>query len=143
MAGRRLARQQSVAECQLLWPVWRRRYQQIAMSEGAAAAVTTAGFVETGVTVAASVATGVSAKAVKNKNPEAARMKRSPLTPDLPVPRNPPLSGITVLTSMALPVSSVKGLGNRSPGISSATGSVISESEAVDYMARARRAGCR
>lgn len=46
---------------------------KVAMSEGTAAAVTTAGYVETGVTVAATAATGVSARVMKNKNPETAR----------------------------------------------------------------------
>lgn len=43
------------------------------MAEGTEAAVTTVGYVETGVTTATMVATGVSSKAVKKKNPEAAR----------------------------------------------------------------------
>ncbi|WP_049858172.1 RHS repeat-associated core domain-containing protein [Trabulsiella odontotermitis] len=46
---------------------------KVAMSEGTAAMVSTAGYVETGVTAAASLATGVSARVVKTKNPEAAR----------------------------------------------------------------------
>lgn len=46
---------------------------KVAMSEGTAAAVTTAGYVETGVTVAATAATGISSRVMKSKNPEAAR----------------------------------------------------------------------
>jgi RHS repeat-associated protein len=46
---------------------------KVAMSDAAAATVTTAGYVETGVTAAASLATGVSSRVTQTKNPEAAR----------------------------------------------------------------------